>query len=197
MPISADYTASEENTSVADTLDALNASYSESKRMCEVIAKSYSKEYGVEALIARFSYMYGYSKQMPNTAFYEFVKKSLRGEDVVLNNSGAPRRDNIHINDAVDGLLTLCAEGQPGESYNISSGGDKGNFAAIDEIANTIAKVAHSLISGNHVSVSCKAEPCERKPGLMLDNNKLKALGWEIKMSLEEGIRQTMEAYIK
>ena len=190
-----DYKVPENETSVADTLDAPNAPYSESKRMAEVIARSYYKQYGVDVKIARFSYLYGYTKQAPNTAFYEFINKSIHGENLLLNNSGAPRRDNIFVDDAIEGLLCLCEKGNSGESYNISSSGDKGNFAAIDEIANIIATVANKNIEGACVNVSFREKSDGRKPGLMLDNSKLKSLGWRINNGLEEGVEKTLKAY--
>lgn len=191
-----DYVASEEKTSVADTLDAINAPYSESKRMAEVIARSYYKQYGVDVKIARFSYLYGYTKQAPSTAFYEFINKSLQGENLLLNSNGAPRRDNIYVDDAIDGLLCLCEKGNAGESYNISSGGDKGNYAAIDEIAFTIASVANNCVKDANIKVSFREESQSRKSGMILDNAKMRALGWEIRYSLCEGIEKTLKAYV-
>lgn len=191
-----DRRVSEEETSVADTLDAANAPYSESKRMAEVIARAYAKQYDTQVFIARFSYLYGYSKQAPNTAFYEFINKSLRGESLLLNNNGAPKRDNIYVDDAVNGLLCLIEKGLAGESYNISSGGDLNNFAAIDEIANAIAKAANKNNSGSNISVSFHEHSEGRKPGIVLDNGKLKALGWCVENSLEEGVNKTLIAYI-
>lgn len=191
-----DYRMSESETAIADTLDAPNAPYSESKRMAEVIARSYARQYGLNVLIARFSYLYGYSKQAPNTAFYEFIGKSLEGEKLTLNSNGAPRRDNIFVDDAVNGLISLCDRGIAGESYNISSGGDKGNFAAIDEIAYAIANCANSLNKDLDISVNFRENVGNRKPGIILDNSKLKALGWNIEYSLEEGIRKTLQSYM-
>lgn len=192
-----DYCVSEEETSVADALDAVNAPYSESKRMAEVIARAYYKQYGVDVCIARFSYLYGYSKQTPNTAFYEFINKAQKGDNLLLNSSGAPRRDNIYVDDAIEGLLYICKKGKSGESYNISSCGDKNNFAAIDEIANAIVSAANKYIKGISVKVSFRENAEGRKPGLMLNNTKLKSLGWSIKYSLAEGVEQTFKAYIR
>ena len=191
-----DCLVSEEETCIADTLDAANAPYSESKRMAEVIARSYYKQYGVQVIIARFSYLYGYRKQAPNTAFYEFINKSIRGESLLLNSNGAPKRDNIYVDDAVDGLLCLIEKGNVGESYNISSGCDMGNFAAIDEIAAAIAKAANNDIQGVNITVSFREHSDERKAGIALNNSKLKALGWSVRNSLEEGVRKTLISYI-
>lgn len=191
-----DVRVTEKETSIADTLDAVNAPYSESKRMAEVIARSYVKQYGINVLIARFGYLYGYSKYAPNTAFYEFIHKSMNGENLMLNSTGAPKRDNIYVEDAIEGLLCLCEKGISGESYNISSGGDKNNFAAIDEIANAIVCAINKNIKGFDVKVSFREKVEGRKPGLMLDNTKLKSLGWSIKHSLTDGVEKTIKAYI-
>lgn len=186
--------SSEDQTSYADPIDGPNAPYSESKRMIEVIANAYHKQYNVEVLIARFSYLYGYSKNPAKTAFYEFIFKALCGENIELNKSGLPRRDNIFVDDAVDALIHLCEIGVNGETYNISSCGDKGNYAAIDEIAESIARGANK-INGTNIKVIYKSDGGNRQEGLRLGNQKLKDTNWEIKQSLDEGIEQTLIKY--
>lgn len=188
-PTQFDYVATEDITNYASSLDAPTACYSESKRMTEVIAKAYTKQYGVDVVLARFSTVYGYTKNIPNTAFYEFLNKASRGEDIVLNGVGLPRRDNIYVDDAIEGLLTIATRGVHGESYNISSNGDKGNFVAVDEIAQIIS--SEFAKQGSNSKVLCK--PCtERKPGLKLNNTKLKNLGFDITVSFREGIVRTV-----
>lgn len=191
------HVAKEENTSVADCIDAPNAPYSESKRMTEVIANAYHKQHQVDVLIARFSYVYGYSKNAAKTAFYEFISKVLLGKDIVMNKFGLPRRDNIYVEDAVDGLLHLCEQGCNGEVFNISSNGDKGNYAAVDELAQIIAINANKLLKGSSVNVVFKEKKHERKEGLRLSNEKIRSTGWAISTSIEEGIYRTMKAYLK
>ena len=191
------HVAKEENTGVADCIDAPNAPYSESKRMIEVIANAYHKQYQVDVLIARFSYVYGYSKNAAKTAFYEFINKALSGENIVMNKSGLSRRDNIYVEDAVGGLLHLCEQGFSGDVFNVSSNGDMGNYAAVDEMAQIIAKNANKLLNDAHVKVEFKEENHERKEGLRLSNEKIKSTGWAISTSIEEGIYKTMKAYLK
>ena len=96
-----DISIKEEETETADSLDFIQSIYSESKRIVEVIAKSYYKQYDLETVIARIAYAYGYTKFAPQTAFYEFIKKAINGEDIVLNNPQIPRRDNIYVDDIV------------------------------------------------------------------------------------------------
>ena len=185
-PVGVDRTCREDDTAVAEALDSVTAPYSESKRMVEVMARAYGRQYGVDVKIARFGYVYGPCAIHPETAFYEFVAKAKRGEDLVFAKSGFARRDNIHVDDAVAGLLCICERGATCEAYNVSSGGDGGNFAAIDELAERIAAAANDM-NGTRVRVVC--ENTRRAPGLMMANGKLKALGWQIATPLAEGVR--------
>lgn len=189
-PTKEDYVAVEEETSYAQSLDAATACYSESKRMSEVIAKSYVKQYGVDAVIARFSTVYGPTRNVPDTAFYEFIKKSIAGEDITVNSNAAPRRDNIYVDDAIEGLITITLKGKTGDSYNISSNGEEGNYVAIDEIAQIIAAMA-----AKNSKVLYKSIDKSNRNGLILDNSKLKRLGWSVKTTFNEGIIKTIKTF--
>lgn len=192
-----DYTAVESDTTHAISLDQPYACYAESKRMVEVIAQSYKRQYDIDCIIARFSTVFGYCNNIPNTAFYEFINKALNGESIVLNGSGIPRRDNIFVDDAINGLLVLADKGISGEAYNISSGGEKGYFAAVDEIARLITVEAAKIKETQPVEVIVASPNAIRKPGLILSNEKLKSLGWALSVSHEEAIYKTIKLFLK
>lgn len=184
-----DEIAMETATQLADSLDHPNAPYSESKRMIEVVARAYNKQYEIAVKIARFSYIYGYTAVPPKTAFYGFIQKALNGDDMLFQKSGFGRRDNIYIDDAIEGLLYMTEFGAEGEAYNISSGGDGGNFAAIDEMADCIAEAANSGVKVVIATTDCRAG------GIALGNEKLKSLGWSVKTSLKDGITYIYNKY--
>lgn len=191
------YSVSENETELTDALDCESVPYSESKRMVEVLANSYRVQYDVESVIARIGYVYGYTKNKPNTAFYEFIDKAVNGKDIIVNNSTAARRDNIFIDDAVNGLIAIATMGISGESYNISSNGEKDNFKAIDEIAHIIVRTMNEMRPDKPISIFVKESENKRPCSVMLNNNKLKGLGWLLETSLQNGIRNTLEKYMK
>lgn len=192
-----DRTVTESDTDVTSPLDSAGAAYSQSKRLSEVIASAYGRQCGIDAVIARLSTVYGYARFVPDTAFFEFIRRALEGKDIELSSSGAARRDNLYIDDAVDGLLRIGAAGVSGEAYNVSSNGDGGNFAAVDEIALHIARICNRLYSDTRrVEVRCGSEMAvARSAGIRLDNCKLKSLGWRVVTSLEDGVEETLLAY--
>lgn len=187
----------EDESDCAESLDSVTAPYSESKRYIEVLAKAYNRQFDVDTVIARLSYLYGYSHFYSNTAFYEFVQKILHGENIVIKNPCISRRDNIYVDDAVEGLLFVAANGKKGESYNISSNGELGNYVAVDEIAELICRISRENMDkkGSVVYLEQK-ETARRKPGYKLDNSKAKALGWDgIRTSMKEGLYRTLLKY--
>ena len=190
-----DIVVTECETGVTETLESAGAPYSQAKRMAEVITRAYIKQYDVNAVIGRFSTVYGYTHFLPDTAFYEFIKKGINGENIVIHRADLPRRDNIYVDDAVRGILLIGSEGVCGEAYNISSNGELDNYASVDEIAQIIVRVSNKKIQDRTIQVMSKNESNgNRIPGLKMNNSKLTELGWSINVSLNEGIEKTIEA---
>jgi nucleoside-diphosphate-sugar epimerase len=71
-----DISVSEPDTDITASLDSDNASYSESKRMTEVIARAYVRQHNIDAVIVRPSYIYGAAASQPETAFFSFLDRS-------------------------------------------------------------------------------------------------------------------------
>lgn len=165
----------ETETQLTNSLDAVYSPYTESKRMVEVLSNSYFRQYGVPILVGRFSYVYGFSKSMPQTAFFEFIQNAINGEDIVMTNPVDEKRDNIYVDDAIDGLLRICEEGKYGEAYNISSNGELGNFASMVDIARVIVAIQNAKTPNKPIQLILKKEPI-KKPGIMLNNSKLAKL---------------------
>ncbi len=188
-------TVSENFTRVTDNLDAISAAYSQSKRMIEVIALAYARQYDIDVIIPRFATVYGPTRFMPDTAFFEFIRKGILGENISLNNSNLPRRDNIYIDDAVEAVLTVAAKGKNMEAYNISSNGELGNYASVDEIAEVVVNVSNKLF-GRSIKVNYKTDDVgKRSPGFKMSNEKLKNLGWCTSTSIEDGIKMVLIWY--
>lgn len=187
----------ESDTQLTDSLDNPICAYSQSKRMAETIARAYNTQYNVDVIIARFSYVFGYTKYYPNTAIFNFIQKALNGDDIVLNGINLARRDNIYVEDAVDMLLEAAQYGNSGEAYNLSSNAENDNFAAIDEITELIVNSANKLTNMSAKLVKKPFEDIDRLPGLIMDNAKIKSVSLH-KLNitkLSEAIYKTVKNY--
>lgn len=163
--------------------------YSDSKRMTEIIALSYWRQYNMNIVIGRFSTVYGPASNLQASAFYSFIENIRSNKDIEIKALNLPRRDNIYVEDAVNGILYVSAFGNSGEAYNISSNGEGDNFKALSEIAATLINNSSSkskLIIPNGFNVT---------PGLKLDNSKLKSIGWKITTDIINGCRETLNYY--
>lgn len=188
----------ENDTEIAPFLHDANICYSETKRMVEVIAKAYAQQEAIDIVIGRFSYVYGFSECHPNTAFFEFIDTALCGENIHINSPTLYMRDNIFVDDAVEGILTIGQKGVSGEAYNISSNGELGNYASVDKMANEIISIINKLRKTKE-SIGVRVPDCgvTKLFGVQLDNSKLKSLGWKIEHSLKMGIEKTIDKIIQ
>ena len=105
---------------------------------------------------------------------------------VVLWGTGAPRREFLHVDDLADACLFLMTHYSDSEIVNIGTGQDE----TILDLARMIADV--SEYDGEVIFDADKPDGTPRK---LLDVSKIKALGWQYRIDLKEGIRQTYEWY--
>jgi dTDP-glucose 4,6-dehydratase len=126
------------------------------------------------------------------------MKKAIESKNIIIRNSFLPKRDNLYLEDAVRGLIVVAEKGLKGEAYNISSNNELGNYAAPDEIAEVIASEVNRLKQSSSHDIKVIFEYIktdQRPPGLILNNSKLKALGWNVETDLRTGIYKTAQLF--
>ncbi len=163
--------------------------YPESKRAAETLCASYAAQYGVDALIARLSYVYGPTQTAGDTrASQQFVRSALAGEDIVLKSPGAQVRTYTYLTDAIAGLLTLLLRGERGEAYNVAS---RLGTTSIRGYAETLARLA-----GVNLRFDLPSEQERRSYSKVTravqKGDKLEALGWTPRFDVEAGLDRTL-----
>lgn len=180
------------------SIDSILSAYSESKRLAEVIALSYFREFDLKVIVTRLSSVYGFSKFAPNTAFFDFIRAFLNGNDIFIQDKLSYSRDNIYIDDVVSALNLLISKGVPGEVYNISSNGEKGNLASVIDLARHITLLSKRMVATEIKLILPDSAMHSDKliSSNTLDNKKITSLGWDLKYSLDEGIKKTLTNFI-
>lgn len=185
-----------------DNLGSLNLSdirsgYPESKRLCEVLCKEYSKEYGLNVMSARLAQTFGAGVlSSDNRVFAQFAKSVIKNQDIVLHTNGKSEGNYIYTTDVIKALLVMMLYGKSGESYNVSN---EENHMTIYEMAQL---VINNFSNGkSQLVIDIPKENMGYAPNvkLWLSNQKLKNLVggvWQPTVNLVEMYRRLIEYYL-
>ncbi len=168
---------------------SVRACYPIGKKAAETLCISYQKEYGVNVVIARPCHAFGANMtENDNRATAQFLKAAAKGIDIKMYSEGKQRRSFCYIVDCVSGLLTVLADGTCGTVYGISSG----EYCTVNEFADRCANVGKCKVELHKPTDNEKAEVSPIKKQIV-DNDKLKGLGWNSVFSISEGIQKSIQ----
>ena len=174
------------------SVDPMNprSCYPESKRAAETFCAAYAQQYGVAALSARLTYIYGATITDQNSrADAQFLRRAIAGKDIVLKSEGTQIRSYCYAADSASALITLMLKGETGKAYNVAN---PDCIVSIREYAMTLASLAG-------VRVIFDLPPDVERQGYsavtraVLNPGRLMDLGWCSKYDLREGLRRTLE----
>lgn len=170
-------------------LNMIRSGYPESKRCMEILTRSFVEEYGANAVIGRLCSIYGPTMDKNDSkAHAQFIRNALQGEDIVLKSKGLQRRSYCYVIDAVTGLLRVLADGINGDAYNIAN---ESSIASIADVAHTVAQLTGTKVVfqlPDDLEAKCYSVPRNS----ILDNTKLKSLGWEGHYDLIKGMTECL-----
>jgi len=161
--------------------------YDEAKRFAEAITMAYHRKHGVRTNIARIFNTYGPRMKLNDGRVVPaFLDQALRGEPLTIFGDGSQTRSFCYVSDLVDGIFRLM---HSDERYPVNLGNP--NELTILEFAEQIRKLTGTSSEIVHQALP-EDDPRQRRP----DVSKAKrVLNWEARVSLEEGLRQTIEYF--
>ena len=169
--------------------NSLRSCYPESKRSLESLAHCYVIEHKIHANIARLCSIYGPTMlESDSKAHAQFIKNAIVGNNIVLKSKGFQRRTYCYVIDAVTGVLFVLLRGNKGESYNISN---ENAIASIAEVAHIVANIAGVKVVYELPS-EIEAKGFSKPQNCILNNSKLKSLGWEGYYDVQKGLKETL-----
>ena len=167
--------------------------YAIGKRAAETLAASYSKQYGMNIRIVRPSYIFGASRLDDDRVWAQFIANIVRGQDILLKSNGATNRSFCYVTDTVTAMLHVLLDGENCVPYNISN--EKSNTtirgfaqAACEAFPERCIKLA---FADPEDEIMPEPSPLDPTPEIM-DNKRIRAIGWEPKIDLIEGIRRAV-----
>jgi len=164
-----------------------NSPYAASKAAADLLVRAYHKTYEVPAIITRCSNNYG-PYQFPEKLLPLIMTNALEDKPLPVYGDGLNVRDWIHVEDHCAALDRVLHRGRPGEVYNIGANCEKPNLEMVKEVLAILNK-PESLIR----FVKDRLGHDRR---YALNAGKIRQeLGWQPRVSLEEGLRQTVMWY--
>jgi nucleoside-diphosphate-sugar epimerase len=158
-----------------------------SEHYCNV----YHNVYDIDAISFRLTNVFGPreqyltpSKNALNYLIYQAYKKN----DVTIYNEGKFFRDVIFITDAISAIQTIMKKGKPGNLYWISSGKKTWFYEIAEwlkELIDAKIKYVESPTYTKKVDVG----------NFVVDNSKLQLLGWNPKISVKDGLKETLDYF--
>ena len=180
---------SEEDCGYIDC-NTLRAGYIEGKRASEALCNAFKEEKGVDFVIARLCRIYGTTMQVEDSkAISQFIKKAIKGEDIVLKSKGGQTFSYLYIYDAVTALLTIITMGANGCAYNIA---DNSQTISLSNLAALLAGIGHSKVVLD-IPDNIESKGASTFQNVKLDANKLYDLGWHCRVRMRDGLLHTVE----
>jgi GDP-L-fucose synthase len=183
-----------EDELLAGPLEPTNQWYAIAKIAGIMLCRAYRRQYGSDFISAMPTNLYG-----PGDNFHERdshvvpalmrkIHEAREGHaDVVeIWGTGRPRREFLHVDDCAEALVHLMRHYSGDEHVNVGTGED----VTIRELAELMASII-----GYEGTFAYDASKPDGTPQKLLDVSRLKALGWQPRIGLEEGLRRTYDWY--
>jgi len=165
----------------------LRSCYDESKRYAEALTMAFHRVYGLRTNIARIFNTYG-----PRMALHDgrvvpaFIEQALQGAPLTVFGDGSQTRSFCYVSDLVEGLL-LLSESDERDPVNLGNPVEM----TILEFANRI-RARFGAEAGIEFKPLPSDDPKLRRPNI---GKAKRVLGWEPRVSLEEGLARTIDYF--
>ncbi len=165
--------------------------YDEGKRFGEAITMAYVRKYSVDARIIRIFNTYGPKMRADDgRVISNFINQALENKPITIFGDGKQTRSICYVEDLVNGLiLAIESEKTKGKVINLGNPDER----TIAELAEIIKNKTNSSSEITYEDLP-EDDPKKRKPDIDLAKE---VLGWNPRVSIDEGLSKTIEYFKK
>ena len=168
---------------------APNSPYSASKASADMLVRAYRETFGLPTLNTRCSNNYG-PYQYPEKLIPFFISQLLKGEKVPVYGDGLNVRDWLYVYDHCEAIDVVLHKGKVGEVYNIGGHNEKTNMEITSLILAAMGK--------DESSIRYVEDRLGHDRRYAISNDKITSeLGWAPSITFEEGIKLTIDWYLR
>jgi len=184
-----------EDALLTGPLEPTNEWYAIAKIAGLKMCQAYRRQYGFDAIVAMPTNLYGPGDNFhPDNSHVvpglirRFHAAAVDGaQQVSIWGSGRPLREFLHVDDLADALVLLMERYSDAEMINVGSDQE----VSIADLASTIAN-----LTGFRGALAFDPSHPDGTPRKRLDSSRLRALGWSPRISLKDGLRETVAWYV-
>ena len=174
-----------------------NSPYSAAKASSDMLARAWRETFDLPVVVTNCSNNYG-PYQFPEKLIPVVVLNALEGRDIPVYGKGENVRDLLYVEDHADALLLAAQYGQPGETYNIGGRAERANIDLVRMICAILDETLPKSPYGPHSNL---IKFVDDRPGhdhrYAINCDKIeRELGWTPSVSIEEGMRRTVQWYL-
>ena len=168
---------------------APNSPYSASKASADMLVRAYRETFGLPTLNTRCSNNYG-PYQYPEKLIPFFISQLLKGEKVPVYGDGLNVRDWLYVYDHCEAIDVVLHKGKVGEVYNIGGHNEKTNME--------ITRLILEAMGKDESSIRYVEDRLGHDRRYAISNDKITSeLGWAPSITFEEGIKLTIDWYLR
>ena len=163
--------------------------YDEAKRFAEAMTMAYHRTHNVDTRIVRIFNTFGPRMRLNDGRVVpNFIAQALRGEPLTVYGDGIQTRSFCYVSDLIDGVCRLLLSDET-EPVNIGNPQEMTILEFAHEIVHLTGSTSDiTLVQPEDIRV--KDDPKVRQPDI---SKARRLLGWEPKVSLDEGLHKTIE----
>jgi len=176
---------SDGRSSEADALRP-RSPYSASKAGGEMLASAYAISHGLPLLVTRGSNNYG-PHQYPEKIIPLHITNAIDDRPLPLYNDGTAVRDYIYVEDHCRAIDLVLHEAPAGEVYNVGTG--------LETSGNEVARAVLELLGKSESLIKYVRDRPGHDYRYALDIAKIRELGWQPAVSLQDGLERTVRWY--
>ena len=169
----------------------IRSCYDEGKRCAETLFFDYHRQHGLDIKVVRIFNTYG-PRMNPHDGrvVSNFIVQALEGKDITIYGDGQQTRSFCYVDDLIEAFVRMMNT-EKGFTGPVNTG-NPGEFTML-QLAETILKLSSSK-SKLVFEPLPSDDPKQRQPNIELAKAKL---GWEPKVNLEDGLKETIAYFRK
>ncbi|CUJ19464.1 dTDP-glucose 4,6-dehydratase [Cognatishimia activa] len=171
--------------------------YSASKAASDHLVRAWCETYGLPVVLTNCSNNYG-PFHFPEKLIPVTILNALAGKPLPIYGDGSNIRDWLYVEDHADALLLVVQKGEIGRTYNIGGENERTNLQLVQTLCNLLDELQPRADGKSYAEqITFVADRPGHDARYAIDPQRIrKELGWRPSVTVEEGLRRTVEWYL-